>query len=96
MSDTIYHGSLKIIVQKLIKGKREWTPESLGFGVDSFEVDGGADRKIEVSSGIDSFCISKPAANPTNFLNSQNRTKRIFLCFLRFLFGATKVISYDK
>jgi hypothetical protein len=68
MSDTIYHGSLKIIVQKLIKGKREWTPESLGFGVDSFEVDGGADRKIEVSSGID-FHISSEFEQARSYKN---------------------------
>jgi hypothetical protein len=57
MSNIDYHGSLKIIVQKIVGGKREWTPEILGFGVDSFEVDGGADRKIEIGTAVD-FNIS--------------------------------------
>jgi hypothetical protein len=56
MSDIVY-GDLLILIEKMVNGKPEGAPEPYGGFVDSFEVDGGADRKIEISSGID-FHIS--------------------------------------
>jgi hypothetical protein len=56
MSDIVY-GDLLILIEKTVNGKPEGAPERYGGFVDFFEVDGGADRKIEISSALD-FHIS--------------------------------------